>query len=65
MRSTAVSSRPTASSAAPSSRMAVRGGVSAFARLAINYATFSKMLEGHLLADTVAILGSINIIAAG
>ena len=30
----------------------------------INYATFSKMLEGHLLADTVAILGSINIIAA-
>ena len=30
----------------------------------INYQTFSKMLEGHLLADTVAILGSINIIAA-
>jgi NADH-quinone oxidoreductase subunit D len=30
----------------------------------INYACFSKMLEGHLLADTVAVLGSINIIAA-
>lgn len=30
----------------------------------VNYQTFSKMLEGHLLADTVAILGSINIIAA-
>ncbi|MFI4861044.1 MAG: NADH-quinone oxidoreductase subunit D, partial [Phycisphaerales bacterium JB063] len=30
----------------------------------INYACFSKMLEGHLLADAVAVLGSINIIAA-
>lgn len=30
----------------------------------INYSTFSKMLEGHLLADTVAILGSLNVIAA-
>lgn len=30
----------------------------------INYAVFSKMMEGHLLADAVAILGSINIIAA-
>lgn len=30
----------------------------------INYQTFSKMLEGHLLSDSVAILGSLNIIAA-
>lgn len=30
----------------------------------INYATMAKMLEGHLLSDTVAILGSLNIIAA-
>ncbi len=30
----------------------------------INYATVSKMLEGHMLSDTVAILGSINIVAA-
>ena len=30
----------------------------------INYQTFAKMLEGHMLADTVAILGSLNIIAA-
>lgn len=30
----------------------------------INYSVFSKMMEGHLLADAVAILGSINIIAA-
>jgi len=30
----------------------------------INYQTMGKMLEGHLLSDTVAILGSLNIIAA-
>jgi NADH-quinone oxidoreductase subunit D len=30
----------------------------------INYQTFPKMLEGHMLADLVAILGSLNIIAA-
>ncbi|MHC5003551.1 MAG: NADH-quinone oxidoreductase subunit D [Planctomycetota bacterium] len=30
----------------------------------INYQSFPKMLEGHQLADTVAILGSLNIIAA-
>jgi NADH-quinone oxidoreductase subunit D len=30
----------------------------------INYQVFGKLLEGHLLADTVAILGSLNIIAA-
>ncbi len=30
----------------------------------INYQVFPKLLEGHLLADTVAILGSLNIIAA-
>ncbi len=30
----------------------------------INYQSFGKMLEGHMLADTVAILGSLNIIAA-
>src|SRR3989440_4597529 len=30
----------------------------------INYQTFSKMIEGHMISDVVAILGSINIIAA-
>lgn len=30
----------------------------------INYSVFSKIIEGHLLADVVAVLGSINIIAA-
>ena len=30
----------------------------------INYQTFARMLEGHMLADLVAILGSLNIIAA-
>jgi NADH-quinone oxidoreductase subunit D len=30
----------------------------------INYSTFSKMIEGHLISDTPAILGSLNIIAA-
>ncbi len=29
-----------------------------------NYSVFAKMLEGHLLSDSVAILGSLNIIAA-
>jgi NADH-quinone oxidoreductase subunit D len=30
----------------------------------INYAVFPKLVEGHLLADVVAVLGSLNIIAA-
>ncbi|MCC7145900.1 MAG: NADH-quinone oxidoreductase subunit D [Phycisphaeraceae bacterium] len=30
----------------------------------INYQVFPKMMEGHLLSDAVAILGSLNIIAA-
>ena len=30
----------------------------------INYQSFSKMIEGHLLSDVVAVLGSLNIIAA-
>ncbi len=30
----------------------------------LNFAAFGKMLEGHLLADAVAVLGSLNIIAA-
>ena len=30
----------------------------------INYQTMAKLLEGHQLGDTVAILGSLNIIAA-
>ncbi|MBL1218041.1 MAG: NADH-quinone oxidoreductase subunit D [Planctomycetes bacterium] len=30
----------------------------------INYSVFGKMLEGHMLSDTVAVLGSLNIIAA-
>jgi len=30
----------------------------------INYQALPKMLEGHMLSDTVAILGSLNIIAA-
>ena len=30
----------------------------------INDSVFSKMIEGHLLADVVAVLGSLNIIAA-
>lgn len=30
----------------------------------INYQSFPKMLEGHQLADLVAVLGSINVIAA-
>jgi len=30
----------------------------------INYSSFPKMMEGHLLADLVAVLGSLNVIAA-
>ncbi|MDZ4755251.1 MAG: NADH-quinone oxidoreductase subunit D [Phycisphaerae bacterium] len=30
----------------------------------INYAVFAKLIEGHQLADMVAVLGSLNIIAA-
>lgn len=30
----------------------------------INYSTVAKMAEGHVLSDIVAILGSINIVAA-
>src|SRR3954464_13608617 len=30
----------------------------------INYQTFPKMIEGHMISDVVAILGSINVIAA-
>ncbi len=30
----------------------------------INYATVSKMAEGHLLSDIVAVIGSINVVAA-
>jgi NADH-quinone oxidoreductase subunit D len=30
----------------------------------INFQVFAKMFEGHQLADLVAILGSLNIIAA-
>ncbi|MEM9250877.1 MAG: NADH-quinone oxidoreductase subunit D, partial [Planctomycetota bacterium] len=30
----------------------------------INYQCFSKMLEGHMIADIPAVLGSINVIAA-
>ena len=30
----------------------------------INYQTFAKMIEGHLLSDVVAVLGSLNVIAA-
>ncbi len=30
----------------------------------INYQVFSKLIEGHLLADVVAVLGSLNVIAA-
>jgi NADH-quinone oxidoreductase subunit D len=30
----------------------------------INYAVMSKMLEGHMLPDVVAVLGSLNIVAA-
>jgi len=30
----------------------------------INYQVFAKLLEGHMVADVVAILGSLNIIAA-
>jgi NADH-quinone oxidoreductase subunit D len=30
----------------------------------INYQVFARMIEGHLLSDVVAVLGSINVIAA-
>ncbi|MGH7178295.1 MAG: NADH-quinone oxidoreductase subunit D [Tepidisphaeraceae bacterium] len=30
----------------------------------INYQTFAKMIEGHMISDVVAVLGSINVIAA-
>lgn len=30
----------------------------------INYSTFGKMVEGHMISDVVAVLGSLNIIAA-
>ncbi len=30
----------------------------------INYQSFPKMIEGHMLADVVAVLGSLNVIAA-
>ncbi len=30
----------------------------------INYAVFPKLIEGHLLSDLVAVLGSLNVIAA-
>ena len=30
----------------------------------INFQAFAKMLEGHQLADFVAVLGSVNVIAA-
>ena len=30
----------------------------------INYQVFAKLIEGHLLADVVAVLGSLNVIAA-
>jgi NADH-quinone oxidoreductase subunit D len=30
----------------------------------INYAVVAKLLEGHMLADTVAVIGSLNIVAA-
>jgi NADH-quinone oxidoreductase subunit D len=30
----------------------------------INYTAFAKMIEGHMISDVVAVLGSINVIAA-
>jgi NADH-quinone oxidoreductase subunit D len=30
----------------------------------INYSVFPKLIEGHQLADVVAVIGSINVIAA-
>ena len=30
----------------------------------INYQIFPKMIEGHMISDVVAVLGSINVIAA-
>jgi NADH-quinone oxidoreductase subunit D len=30
----------------------------------INYQVFPKLIEGHMISDVVAVLGSINVIAA-
>ena len=30
----------------------------------VNYSVFAKLIEGHLVSDVVAVLGSLNIIAA-
>jgi len=30
----------------------------------INYQIFPKLIEGHMISDVVAVLGSINVIAA-
>jgi NADH-quinone oxidoreductase subunit D len=30
----------------------------------INYQVFAKLIEGHMISDVVAVLGSINVIAA-
>jgi NADH-quinone oxidoreductase subunit D len=30
----------------------------------INYQVMAKLIEGHMLADMVAVLGSINVVAA-
>jgi NADH-quinone oxidoreductase subunit D len=30
----------------------------------INYSVFPKLIEGHMVSDVVAVLGSINVIAA-
>ena len=30
----------------------------------INYSIFPKLIEGHMISDVVAVLGSINVIAA-
>ncbi|HHH31559.1 MAG TPA: hypothetical protein ENK57_24865, partial [Polyangiaceae bacterium] len=29
----------------------------------INYSLMARLIEGHMLADTVAVLGSLNIVA--
>ena len=31
----------------------------------INYQIFPKLIEGYMISDVVAVLGSINVIAAG
>ena len=30
----------------------------------VNYSVFAKLIEGHLVSDVVAVLGSLNVIAA-